>query len=70
MKNKKQVISKKVYTIELIEYTDNTSTMNRVNDGFNPIELLGQLEFIQIDIIDKLKELKSPPRVKRKVIVD
>ena len=70
MTNKKQVISKKVYTIEVIEYSDETCTMNRVNDGFNPMELLGQLEFIQIDIIDKLKELKSPPRVKRKVIVD
>lgn len=70
MTNKKQVINKKVYTIELIEYSDNTTTMNRVNDGFNPMELLGQLEFIQIDIMDKLKELKSPTRVKRKVIVD
>jgi len=70
MTNKKQVISKKVYTIEVIEYSDETSTMNRVNDGFNPMELLGQLEFIQIDIMDKLKELKSPTRVKRKVIVD
>ena len=70
MKNKKQVISKKVYTIEVIEYSDETCTMNRVNDGFNLMELLGQLEFIQIDIIDKLKELKPPTRVKRKVIVD
>ena len=70
MTNKKQVISKKVYTIEVIEYSDETCTMNRVNDGFNLMELLGQLEFIQIDIIDKLKELKPPTRVKRKVIVD
>lgn len=70
MTNKKQIISKKLYTIEFIEYSDKTSAMNRVNDGFNSMELLGQLEFIQIDIMDKLKELKSPTRVKRKVIVD
>lgn len=40
-KVKKQVKSKKQWTIELIEYTDGTTQLTRKNNGFNAFELLG-----------------------------
>lgn len=70
MTNKKQVVNKKVYTIELIEYSDGTTTMNRTNDGFGAMELLGYLEYIQVDIVNRFNKLQTPTRVKRKVISD
>lgn len=70
MKNKKQVISKKVYTFEIIEYSDETTTMNRINDGFGLMELLGHLEYIKVDIVNRFNKLQTPTRVKRKVITD
>jgi len=66
---KKEVLKKKVYTIEIIEYVDGSATMNRINDGFTAVELMGQLEIIQFEILEQMKGLIKPPsKVNRKVI--
>ncbi len=66
---KKEISKKKVYTIEIIEYVDGSATMNRINDGFTAVELMGQLEIIQFEILEQMKGLiKTPTKVNRKVI--
>jgi ArsR family metal-binding transcriptional regulator len=66
---KKEVLNKKVYTIEIIEYVDGSATMNRINDGFKAVELMGQLEVVQFEILEQMKGLIKPPtKVNRKVI--
>jgi hypothetical protein len=68
MAKKNEVINKKVYTFEIIEYADGSSTMNRINDGFTPMELMGNIEFIKSEIIDQIKGFIKPTRVTRKVV--
>lgn len=66
----RQVKSKKTYTIEVIEYTDDSSAMNRTNRGFNALELLGMFEFIRKDIHKQLDGDISPDVVTRTVVKD
>jgi len=67
----KDVLKRKIYTLEVIEYVDGTATMNRTNDGFTAVELMGQLEIIQFDILDQMAgRIKPPTRVNRKVVKD
>jgi len=72
MKKKKTITSKKTYKIELIEYSDNTSTMNRTCDGFNGLELLGLLDIASSDIVaqfsgnSKLPDIVNKKFIKRK----
>jgi hypothetical protein len=67
----KKVLKRKIYTLEVIEYADGSSTMNRTNDGFHGVELMGQLEIIQFEILQQMKGLIKPPtKVNRKVIKD
>jgi hypothetical protein len=66
---KKEVLKRKIYTLEVIEYADGSSTMNRTNDGFTGVELMGRLEIIQFEILEQLKGLIKPPtKVNRKVV--
>jgi hypothetical protein len=65
----KEVSKKKVYNIEFIEYTDGSATMNRVNDGFTAVELLGHLEMIQMQIVKQMQgTMKKPTKITRKVV--
>ena len=65
---KKDIIKKRIYTIEQIMYTDGTTELKRTNDGFNALELMGLLELSKDDIIDQIKGAVKPDIVKRKVI--
>jgi len=51
---KKEVI-KKVYKIEVIVYDDRTYEVNRTNNGFSAMELLGMLSQAQDDILVSIR---------------
>lgn len=59
-------IQTKSYTIQL-ETTDKVKLI-RINDGFNPYELLGLLEQIQLDILQQLSGDVKPDIIQRNII--
>lgn len=59
-------IQTKSYTIQL-ETTDKVKLI-RINDGFNPYELLGLLEQIQLDILQQLSGDVKPDIIERNII--
>jgi hypothetical protein len=67
-KQDKQIFSKKKWTIEVITYSDKTSTMNRTNDGFTIVELLGLCELCKHEIIEQMMGRIKPTTVKRNVV--
>ena len=60
----------KKYTIEVIEDSEKGTTINRENNGFNLMELLGILEYTQLDLIDRLKKDVKPDKIETKVVLD
>jgi hypothetical protein len=70
MAKKKEILKKKVYTVEVIEYTDGSVDMNRTNDGFHAMDLLAHLEFIKSEVVDQIKGVIKPTKITRKVIKD
>ncbi len=60
-------MKKKVYTIS-VEEGDGRATMNRVNDGFTAIELLGLMQFIKEEILLQMQDKIKPDIVTRTVI--
>lgn len=48
----KTVESKKTFTFEIVHYTDGSSTMNRENNGFSVVEILGITELVQQELMD------------------
>ena len=65
---KKKRIDTKTYTIKLITYNDGMTELQRRNDGFGVMELLGMLSVANDDIIGGLKDSVKPTRVERKVV--
>ncbi len=53
---KKEVKLHKKYTIEVITYTDGTSTIKRNNKGFSVVELLGLMEIAKTHLINVFKD--------------
>ena len=70
MSEDKKIIKESTWVVKYITYDDGTTTLNRVNDGFNPFELLGMLEISKDDIIQQIKGQIKPDIIKRKVIDD
>jgi hypothetical protein len=70
MATKKTIQTTKVYTVKSIIYSDGTTTLERTNDGYSSMELLGLLEMSQMDIIEQIKGVIKPDFIERKVIVD
>jgi len=64
----KKVVNKKVWTVQLITYNDGSTTLNRTNDGFYPLELLGICTKCIYEINDQTKGVISPTIINRKVI--
>jgi hypothetical protein len=64
----KKVFSKKKWTIEVITYTDLTSSMNRTNEGFTLPDLLGICEFCRLEIIEQMMGRIKPTEIKRNVV--
>ena len=67
---KKKLIKKKIYTVEMLEYSDNSATLKRTNDGFNSFELLGLVVDIKEEILEQIRSNITPDIVERRVIVD
>lgn len=57
----------KKYLIEIIE-SDKGYSMDRTMEGFTALELLGVLEFIQLEIIEQMKGQIKPTEIKRTII--
>lgn len=55
------------YIIEMIE-TDAGYSMNRTCEGFTALELMGVLEFVQLEIIEQMKGKIKPTEITRTVI--
>ena len=60
----------KTYTITIAPNGDGGVSMSRVNDGFNPMELLGVLDFASREIMDQISGKIKPTIVNRTVIND
>ena len=58
---------KKTYTITVEEDGDKCR-MHRTCDGFSPIELLGILEYVQMEIKQQMGGELKPDIVKREVV--
>jgi hypothetical protein len=68
-KKEKTIVSQKTHTFRVTEYSDGTVHMNRENDGFNALELLGYTTHIQLDIQGRYADLAKPDVVEKKVII-
>ena len=55
------------YTVT-IETFEDKFTMNRINDGFNPMELLGIAELISKEVREQMKGEIRPDVIKREVV--
>lgn len=58
------------YTITWTIDDDGTTTLKRVNDGFNGFELMGILEIIQKEIIQQCTGKIQPDFIERQIVVD
>ena len=52
----KKEVSKKIYTFEIIDYDDGSSAMNRYNDGFSVIEIMGITSLVNGDMRQLIKD--------------
>ena len=56
------------FTVEIITDENGDSKMSSENEGFNPMELLGVLNFKIHDIMFQLEQRVKPAKIVRKVI--
>ena len=69
-KKRKKIVETKTWTIKVVKYDDGSTRMTRINDGFNPMELMGMSGMISREILRQLEGEIKPDEIKRKVIVD
>jgi hypothetical protein len=60
----------RTYTIKYVSLPDGSEGIERTNDGFSAIELLGILEMTQLDIMAQLAGTFKPDFIKRNVVKD
>ena len=70
LNSEKKVVFVKTYTITVTHFEDGTQSMERVNDGFNPLELLGISDFIGQEIKEQIQGKIKPDTITRQVVVD
>jgi hypothetical protein len=63
----KMLTKKCTYTIEFTE-TEEGTQLRRVNDGFNPFELLGIIAIIKDELVEQMKGHMKPDVIKREVV--
>ena len=56
------------YTIRIEKNDAGLVHINKKNDGFSPIELLGLLSWAYVDILDQMKGYVKPDIVKREFV--
>lgn len=69
-KKKKKVAAVKIWTVKETTYDDGSRFMERTNDGFSPLELIGLSEFISNDVKRQIEGRITPDFIKRNVIKD
>lgn len=67
-KKQPTIVETKKWNVTLTMYSDGTTNLSRVNDGFYPHELLGFLELTKKDIFDQLIDKLTPTTVTRKFV--
>lgn len=65
-----KVIRTQTMTIKVDHLEDGGFNVYRTNDGFNSMELLGQIDFMAREIVKQLSGDIKPDVIKRTVIVD
>lgn len=65
----KKVMIVKTWTIKETTFEDGTRQMQRTNDGFNPLELIGITDFISWEVREQILGRIVPDTVKREVVV-
>lgn len=64
----KKIKKTKTWTIKLTEYEDGKVSLNRTNDGFNGLELLGLAFKSQMEILQQIAGDIKPTVIRRKVV--
>ena len=65
-----EIIKINTYTIIEQIYDDGSKRLKRVNDGYEPIYLLGLLEWTQKEIIKQMEGMIKPDIIERNVVED
>ncbi len=65
----KEIATTQTWTVKQITYTDGTRKMERTNEGFTPLELLGMSDFISWEVREQILGRIVPDTVKREVVV-
>ena len=60
MKKKKKVVEEKTYSVKYVLFDDGSSMVERKNNGFSAIELLGYFEQVQLEILDQMRGVIKP----------
>ena len=58
--SERKVKSIQKYTFEVIHYEDGHSTMNRSNDGFSVMEMLGVVSIVQNNLMNVFEQALKP----------
>ncbi len=66
----KKIVKEQTWSIKVTTHDDGTVNMERANDGFNALELLGVLSLTTTDVINQFRRVVRPDEVKRTVITD
>jgi hypothetical protein len=64
-KKEKVVVEEKNYSIKYVKYDDGSSSVERANDGFTAMELLGYMEQVQMEILEILRGGLKVTKTKR-----
>ena len=70
LNTEKKVIKKKIYSITVTQFEDGTTNMQRINDGFNILELLGICQLTAVEIKEQFAGNIKPDVITRQVVVD
>ena len=65
-----KIVSTKNYNISVTTDNEGKQQMNRQNDGFNSIELIGLFDFIAWEVREQIMGKIVPDTIKRQVVVD
>jgi len=68
-KTEKKVVATKIYTVKVEHFDDGSQNMERRNDGFNPLELIGVADFIALEVREQIMGRLKPDTIKREVVV-
>lgn len=60
----------KKYIIEFTQDENGTVAINRTNDGFNFLEILGFIEISRLEVVEQIKGNAKVDVIKRQAIID